>query len=684
MATLPKGQGVFLPPFKAWLASNIPAVYDNTMTYYEELVALIKYLQDIVVPAVNDNASAVTTISNAVEQLQSYVENYFANLDVQEEINNKLDQMADDGILQEIITTYIQSNIAWTFDTVSDMQSATNFITGSYAKTYGFYALNDKGGAEYLIREPAENETANNITTFDIVGSLIAELVIMPSMNVKQFGAKGDNTADDTSAIQTALNSVKNLEFTNDTYKVVYVDFQDNQTIEGNGAKLNCLLNTANLIAFGSHLTIKNIEIHSLNNDREWNRLDLRDEEFITFENCTFSGFQQQEIVPPSVGLNCWALYIRECHDIRVVNCKFVDNNFQDVLIEFSNYNIYFENCSGSYNNSEGMIIDIEPSANTGINENIVITNCIMREFDIYEYFNNFTSNKNITLNNCTISNLRYVGGDVQFNNCIIKSFSNKQSVNFLNSDGVVSFNDSLNFSPNLIADPYFQTLSYTSDANRLWHVNYANTAWKTLVYRIKDSEGTYLALNPTNIASGNIILETKQISASAGDVFVLKHISKAFYPTGSYGATANHINIKFYRSNNDLIDTYKLKTNRGAYNTAQKFSERTNVFMCPEGTSYFIINLRNGEVSSANAAYFKSLGLYKVTCDQDRTNNIESLGDSEGKPFYGSILFNSENNDINHFAGERMYYNAPSTYIGGVCTNATNNTWKEFGSLAS
>ena len=91
MAHLPKGQGVFLPPFKAWLANNIPAVYDNTLSYYEELCALIKYLQDTVVPAINENASAVTTISEAVEQLQEYVDNYFENLDVQEEINNKLD-----------------------------------------------------------------------------------------------------------------------------------------------------------------------------------------------------------------------------------------------------------------------------------------------------------------------------------------------------------------------------------------------------------------------------------------------------------------------------------------------------------------------------------------------------------------------------------------------------------------
>lgn len=70
MATLPKGQGIIpLPPFKAWLASNIPAVYDNTMTYYEELCALLKYLQDIVIPAINENADAVTTLSETIEHL---------------------------------------------------------------------------------------------------------------------------------------------------------------------------------------------------------------------------------------------------------------------------------------------------------------------------------------------------------------------------------------------------------------------------------------------------------------------------------------------------------------------------------------------------------------------------------------------------------------------------------------
>lgn len=110
MADLPKGQGVFMPPFKSWLASNIPAVYDNTMTYYEELCALIKYLETQVVPALNHNAAAVTTISKALEQLKQYVDHYFDNLDIQEEVDKKLDQMAEDGTLENLIGSLLNSD----------------------------------------------------------------------------------------------------------------------------------------------------------------------------------------------------------------------------------------------------------------------------------------------------------------------------------------------------------------------------------------------------------------------------------------------------------------------------------------------------------------------------------------------------------------------------------------------
>ena len=80
---------------------ELPSSYLETMSYYEMLVWFTEFLKNQVVPAVNNNAEAV-------QELQNYVENYFDNLDVQEEINNKLESMLQDGTLSSLIGSYIQ------------------------------------------------------------------------------------------------------------------------------------------------------------------------------------------------------------------------------------------------------------------------------------------------------------------------------------------------------------------------------------------------------------------------------------------------------------------------------------------------------------------------------------------------------------------------------------------------
>ena len=89
-------------PFVVFCQKVIPLAFDESMSYYECLCALTNYLQTIVVPAVNNNADAVT-------ELQNYVENYFSSLDVQKEINNKLDEMVADGTLELLINKRVVS-----------------------------------------------------------------------------------------------------------------------------------------------------------------------------------------------------------------------------------------------------------------------------------------------------------------------------------------------------------------------------------------------------------------------------------------------------------------------------------------------------------------------------------------------------------------------------------------------
>ena len=88
--------------FRFWCQKTLPLVYDDSLSYYELLCKLTKFLSD----AVED----ISTLDKAYKELEDYVNNYFDSLDVQEAINAKLDEMADDGTLGALISTYITRN----------------------------------------------------------------------------------------------------------------------------------------------------------------------------------------------------------------------------------------------------------------------------------------------------------------------------------------------------------------------------------------------------------------------------------------------------------------------------------------------------------------------------------------------------------------------------------------------
>lgn len=85
----------------------LPSSYVDSMSYYETLLWLCNYLENTVIPTVNNNGQAVEELQSAYLTLHDYVEHYFDNLDVQNEINNKLDQMATDGSLTNLIKAYV-------------------------------------------------------------------------------------------------------------------------------------------------------------------------------------------------------------------------------------------------------------------------------------------------------------------------------------------------------------------------------------------------------------------------------------------------------------------------------------------------------------------------------------------------------------------------------------------------
>lgn len=134
--------------------TNFPYIEKDfdALTDYELLCLVVKYLNDVITNQNEQNAS-ITRMYNSFLALQEYVNNtkddlvtafnnldnyvryYFDNLDVQEEINNKLDQMVEDGTLEEIIAKYIDTKLS-IYDSISSMENNTTI--GEMFKLKGY------------------------------------------------------------------------------------------------------------------------------------------------------------------------------------------------------------------------------------------------------------------------------------------------------------------------------------------------------------------------------------------------------------------------------------------------------------------------------------------------------------------------------------------------------------------
>lgn len=97
-------------PFRYWVQSVLPLVYDDSLSYQELLGKVVNYLNDVI-NNVNATEYNVEQLRNAYIQLQNYVNEYYNSLDVQEEINNKLDAMAADGSLTNLIDPLVSDKL---------------------------------------------------------------------------------------------------------------------------------------------------------------------------------------------------------------------------------------------------------------------------------------------------------------------------------------------------------------------------------------------------------------------------------------------------------------------------------------------------------------------------------------------------------------------------------------------
>lgn len=130
-----------LTPFKRWTIENFPFIEADfdAITNYQLYCKIVEYLNKVI-----DSQNAT------IEQVEAMQE-YLDNLDIQTEVNNKLDEMATDGTLADLINqeifTELNNKVNSLEDSIDDIEENIN--------TYPYYDILENGGHD-------DGETAND------------------------------------------------------------------------------------------------------------------------------------------------------------------------------------------------------------------------------------------------------------------------------------------------------------------------------------------------------------------------------------------------------------------------------------------------------------------------------------------------------------------------------------------
>lgn len=191
--------------FRNWVLQNFPFLEDDfdALTDYELFCKMVEYMK------------------KAVEQLKVYdakfvdfnnrlstIEQFINTLDLQDEVNNKLDEMYENGQLQSLIEEFIELQVTFTYNTVAEMKASTNLVSGSFVKTNGYYSYNDGGEAYYKVRNVTNDDVIDEKFIIALADEyLVAELQYNNVLNYLQLGGKiDDNTFDATNLIQDMID----------------------------------------------------------------------------------------------------------------------------------------------------------------------------------------------------------------------------------------------------------------------------------------------------------------------------------------------------------------------------------------------------------------------------------------------------------------------------------------------
>ncbi len=172
-------------------------------------------------------------------------------------------------------------------DTVADMIDDSSLVSGDIVETLGYYATNDGGRCYYII---SSTQPATEYVTLD--SGLYGVMVIPECVTPEMFGAYGNGVADDTSAIQKAINTNKKVLLYG-SYKITSkLELISNTYVEGGGSLVFGDINDTTLI-YGnalSNITFKDIYFNFGTQTNLKHGITILSSSTIVFDNCKFTG----------------------------------------------------------------------------------------------------------------------------------------------------------------------------------------------------------------------------------------------------------------------------------------------------------------------------------------------------------------------------------------------------------
>lgn len=156
--------------FRFWCHKVLPLVYDNSLSYYELLCKIMRYLGDLI-EDIDKMKENIQSLKDAFDALKFYVDNYFDNLDIQNEVNNYFDSLKESGEIEAILTAAAQHTLADTsyFEPFAQVLPTTTreFHSGRYAE--GFAIGEDNIGRPVCLScfTDATETGTNNVFSLD-------------------------------------------------------------------------------------------------------------------------------------------------------------------------------------------------------------------------------------------------------------------------------------------------------------------------------------------------------------------------------------------------------------------------------------------------------------------------------------------------------------------------------------